>query len=576
MARILLLDPDERARRALHGILARGNHHLVGLKQVSDAWEFIRRNPGIDMVFTELVIGPAHGLEFVQRLKNDCLLKLLPVVIYTGNGDRTVVKRAIDLRVQNFLIKPYHDDAVFAEIDKAAANPWRDRFFEEEKSFCKLMGLTPEQLHGQLDLVQQAVTAARGALEKAAAMHSLPHLLDAVNPLHQSAEAAGAWGLVECLDQMAGHAGEDRWSAFESDLEAVDFAGRMIHARLNPEHAGVEFLGQDESDAQAYRAERETWQAALAAGRTPVVPWEQIQREVLALRGCPVIDSAAADFQMAANGHPSCINPLMDLVARDPGLSAQMLAAANRAHPATEAFNRIEDARLAVGQLGEILLETEARGLLIADERAFNLAPAFTWPWFWTFQRGVARVAQLICKDLEFYSLEPIARTGGQLHDIGKLILAHLHPGGFQAVLEHARVERRPLSEVEQRCFGGTTAEIGGLFATHQNLSPRLANVMRWLHQPERAGEDKVLVAIVSLARELCRHNQVGTSGDPMREHPLPLEETPEWQILREGLYPSFDLRKFELQVHAYCGQLRNEFSGHQAGTIAELVGATR
>ena len=69
-------------------------------------------------------------------------------------------------------------------------------------------------------------------------------------------------------------------------------------------------------------------------------------------------------------------------------------------------------------------------------------------------------------------------------------------------------------------------------------------------------------------------HFDQALPGDPMLDHPKPLEETPEWPILSEGLYPSFDLRKFELQVHAYCSQLRSEFSGHESGTIAELVGS--
>lgn len=570
MARILLLDPDERARRALEGILARGGHRLLAVGTPAEAWQFIRKNPCVDLVFTELVGG--GGLELVQRLKHDPLLRVLPVVVYTGHADRNAVRRGIELRVQNFLIKPYHDEDVFREIDKAEANPWRDKFFEEEKSFCRLMTLTPEQLAQQRQDLQQALVATRGLLIKSAQLHNHMGLSDIVRPLREQAEAAGAWGVAEALDQLTNHTAADRWAIFEEDLEEIDFAGRMVQARLNPDLAAAEFIGQQERDSEAHRHEREAWLAAVATSADPVIDPANLLREVIALRGCPVIDTAAADFQMAANGHPSCIHPIMDLVARDPGLSAQMLIAANRAHPSPDDFSRIEDARLAVGQLGELALEIEARNLVVTDVRAFNRAPVFTWPAFWTFQRGVARVSQLICRDLEFYSLEPIARTAGQLHDIGKLLLAHVHPGGFQAILEHARATGIPLREAEQRLLGTTTGELAARFALHQGLSPRLANVMRWIDQPDLAGADRVIVAIVSLARELCRHNQVGASGDPMIGQTRPLEETPEWPILSEGLYPSFDLRKFELQVHAYCSQLRSEFSGHESGTIAELV----
>ncbi|MDI1247442.1 MAG: hypothetical protein PSV13_01040, partial [Lacunisphaera sp.] len=93
-------------------------------------------------------------------------------------------------------------------------------------------------------------------------------------------------------------------------------------------------------------------------------------------------------------------------------------------------------------------------------------------------------------------------------------------------------------------------------------LSPHYISVMRWIDNPEAATADASLVAIVSLARDLCRHLEVGAAGDPVLENPLPLNETPEWRVLSDRLFPSFNLREFELQVHGFCQQMRLEFSG--------------
>jgi HD-like signal output (HDOD) protein len=285
-----------------------------------------------------------------------------------------------------------------------------------------------------------------------------------------------------------------------------------------------------------------------------------------------VVDSAAAAFQMVANGHPDCINPLMDLVARDPGLTVQMLVAANRAHPPAEDFNRIEDARLAIGQLGELRLLDEARRLVQVDERVFDLGGGFAWPRFWAFQRGVARIAQHICRELEFDSLEPAARTAGQIHDLGLLLLARVRPGGFQALLAAQRRGETHPRAVERRLLGCTTPELGARFAETHGLSPRFVRVLRGRDDPAAAGEDRHLAAIVSLARHLCRHNRVGDPGEPPPGQAAPLEETPEWAVLREGLYPSFNFRRFELRIHAQCTQLESDLRGRDAGTVAETV----
>lgn len=563
MARILLVDPSEMAQRALRGILARGNHRCACVNTALEGWDFIRRNVKVDLIISELALpGSIDGLAFVKRLKADCLLKFLPVVIYTAQGDREAVKRGLDLRIQNFLVKPFHDDDVFAEIGKCEANPWRNRHFEEEKSFCRMMGHTPEQVHRMLDDLRTAVDAAGAPLQKWAALEAGTEMIELISPLIAQGEAAGAWGTVESLNSLVECIRQGGWSRLPAEFESLAFAGQLIAHRLDDTLGAPGFLSEDEQHSETEKRERDRWRGAVLSGQHPVIDLARLHREIDALPGCPVIDTSAAAFQMVANGHPSCINPLMDLVDRDPGLAAQMLIAANQAHPAGENDNIIEDPRLAVGMLGEAKLEQQSRRLVQARERFLNLPPRLSWSRFWMFQTAVGRVAQYTCHYLEFYSMESQARMAGLLHDLGKLILLHLHPMGFQAVLEYAHEHRVPLGEAERLFLGCTSYEIGTRFATRCQLSPHYINVMRWIDNPEAATADASLVAIVSLARDLCRHLDVGAAGDPVLENPLPLNETPEWRVLSDRLFPSFNLREFELQVHGFCQQMRLEFSG--------------
>lgn len=574
MANVLLVDPSDVARKAMQGILARGGHRFAAANGIGDALALLRRNVRVDLVFAELRLKGDGGLALVRQLKADRLLGSLPIVIYTEHPDRDSVKRAIELHVQNFLIKPYHDDDIFKEIEKAAATPWRASHFEEEKSFCRLVGITPAELGKKLDALRNAVPLLRAEVEKGAGLRDHQMVAAAVQTLREQGEAAGAWGLVDVLNQLTDHTSAGQWLAVSADLAQIEFAGELIAHWLDANRYCPDFIAAEEPSRSnpALATERRAWLTAPGEGRCPVLEWSLLTREALALPGAPVIDSAAANFQMIANGHPSCINPLMDLVARDPGLTAQMLVAANRAHPSAEEFNRIEDARLAIGQLGEVRLQEEARRLVVIDSRTFSLEPALSWASYWTFQRAVARVAQLLCKELEFYSLEATARTAGQMHDLGLMLLSRLRPAGFQAVLEHARVHHQSLRAAEKLFLGGTTPQLATAFAEQFGLSRRFKNVLRWIEHPAEAREDQPLVAIISLSRHLCRQNEVGTSGDPLPESMPALEQTEEWTILREGLYPSFNFQKFEQKVHAYCEQLRAEFAGHESGTVGELI----
>lgn len=574
MANILLLDPHPVARMALQGFAARGDHRLATVNTAGEAFDFVQRNVRVDLVIAELALAGESGVAFIERCRNDCLLKSLPIVVYAAKVDRDTVKHCVGLGVQNLLIKPYAEDAVFAEIAKVEANPWLARCFEEEKSFCRLMGMTPTELHRALDGLRAELLIARPLLAAAAEQQQGAAIAELVGPLREQAESVGAWGTVECLGAVAEHASAGDWNGVAAALRSYDLSAELIAYWLDPARIGPDFLAAPEDTTAAVEArERERWQQADRDGTLPVVSFEQLQRAIDALPGCPVVESAAAEFQMLANGHPSSINPLMDVVARDPGLTVQMLISAQRLRSDADEFAEIEDARLAVGQLGEMRLEQLARNLTVARQQAFASPPTFDWPRFWSFQRGVARISQLICRDLEFHSLETAARTAGQLHDFGVLLLGFLQPAGLQIILEHARAHGTAREEAEKRFLGCTTFQLAAHFSQRFRLSRRYANLVRCLASPADAPEDRQLIAIVSLARALCRQNQVGSCGDAQREEATALEETPQWQILREGVYPSFNLRKFEKQVHSYCVRLRTELRGRLAGTVADVLG---
>ncbi len=553
MANILLIDPSEVAQMAMRGILQRGRHRLAIVGSADEAWKLIHRVVKIDVVFSELKIE-GGGLALEQRLKADRVRRVLACVFYTEHGDREAVKRALEMRVQNFLIKPYQEELIHAEIAKAHANPWRARHFEEEKSFCQLMGFAPADLRRMLEELRVALAAVRPALDQAVALEADRAFTEKLGPLAEQAEAAGAWGVVEYLTSLREAVVNARWSEMPKQLDALEFADQLIFRHLNPALQPEIFLSADEANEGQTAAARALWFNAPAEGRCPVLPLKQIQTALDSLAGCPVVDSSAAAFQMSASGDPTCISPLMDMVERDPGLAIQLLTTANRVHQQTgDVKQLIDDPRLAVGLLGELRLVALARALVTVPERQFHLSTSFNWPQFWMYQNGVSLLARNTCRYMEFQELEAVAQTAGLLHDFGKLLLCRLEPTGFQAIYEYAQKERVPLQVAERKFLGCTSSELAVRFAEKNGLPKPYVNVMRWIDTPAQATEDIELVAVVSLARDFCRHNHLGSAGDPPLKHFPSIDETEEWRVLKDRMFPGFNLRKFELKAHADC-----------------------
>jgi CheY-like chemotaxis protein/HD-like signal output (HDOD) protein len=562
MANILLVDPAEIARKAMQGVLARGGHRFAAVASVAEAWDFVQRNVAVDLVFLELKLEQAGGLALVEKLRADVLLKPMPVTVYTGAGDRGSVRRAMELKVQNFLVKPYLDGSILAEISKAVADPWRNHHFEEEKSFCKLMGYAPAELHDALEKLRATLESSAPLILEMANGKNVSAVITRVRELSESAETVGAWGVVEVLALLREKAEQGNWPGFLEVCGQLSFAQKLIFAHLHTDIVPPDFITMEERGEAEQAARRALWFNAPAEGRCPVVPWVEIVAQVEALKGCPVIDSAAASFQMSATGHPSSLAPLMDLAEKDPGLSAHLLVAANL-HRRNEELDPepVENPRLCVGLLGEIKLAAMAGGLLTADSRAMNLPPC-SWTNFWLFQVGVARMARYTCRYLEYQSLESRAYVAGLLHDIGKLLFLHLHPFGFQAVVDHAQRENLPIAAAEKLFIGGTSRALAAHFAAKHRLLPSYVNVLRWIDEPESATDDAVLVASVSLARDLCRQNRLGWCGERAGAGARSIAETPEWKILSRAIFPSFNLEKFEAEAHAECREIKMELMG--------------
>ncbi len=581
MANILLVDPGDTPRVAMRGIVERGDHRLAAVESEKEAWAFINEQVKVDLVIVDLHLKDGSGLALLKKLRADSQLKGLPVLVYTANGTRNDLHACLELKIQNFLVKPYDEELVFKEIEKAEAATWRAALFEEEHSFCQMMDLQPSQLQEMLRKVRRKIDSNLPALrqwanEVVALPKSeeveIPALPDEIVDLQEAAESAGAWGVVEALAGVETAAKAGVPAHVEVAFESVELAAHLVDHHLDPDQPCVGFMSEHEVNAQEEEEMRRVWEDAPTMGRCPMVSASEMRARVEAMKGCPVIESASAAFQMRATGHPSCIHPLMDLVARDPGLSAQILVAINQAHPEPDARARLEDPRSAVGQLGEVKLASMSHNLVSISEHTMDVSRKFNWPQYWIYLRTVSRIAQQICTQLELFSLESIARTAGELHDIGKLVIAHLEPIGFRVFIDHARRYQTPLKDVEKLYLDSTSSEIGAHFAATFGLSARLTSVIRWIDDPAQAGDDARLVAVVSLARELVEHAGAGSSGNWRAEDAsFMADRTKAWEVLQDCVFPSFNVREFEHLMLARCRVLKSEFMGQGISSRSPL-----
>ena len=561
MANVLLLDANEVAGRAMQGILARAHHHCIAVTTSEDAWRVLRDFVRIDVVFLELELKGEKGTDFLRRLREDCFLKQVPAVVYTTVGDHETVRKVLQLKVQNYLIKPYNDEHIFREVTKACTTPWRSLQFEEEKSFCAQMGYTHDSLVAMRTELAESLEKSRDFFESCVTSRNPPQVFARIDALTEKAEASGVWGVVEYMALLKDKATQNDWSYFKHCAENLTYARESIFIHLDPKHVTVGSMTDEEKEAQREGEGRALWMQADVDKNGPMISGEEVLLQAEALPACPTIDSVAAVFQMTAERTTTNLTQINDLVAKDPALVTQVLIAAN--HLQHDEMTLIDDPRTAVGLLGNLKLSALGKTLPLIPARHLHVPP-ISWVQFWMFQVGVARLAEYTAKYLEFESLASRAYTAGLLHDVGKLVLLKLYPFGFPAMVHYAKEHKLPLHAAEKKYVGCTTRELGERFALKQGLPPLFCHVIRWAEEPQLAGDDLELVGVVSLARDLCLYNHVGFCGDTVKDTAPALEDTLAWQVLRPRVFPSFNLQKFEYEAHELCMELRQSLAGKQ------------
>ncbi len=559
MAIILHLDENEVASRAMRGILTRSGHRCVSVTSSPDAWTSLRNLVKFDLAFVELKLKGENGISFITKLREDSFLQHLPVVVYTSVGDQMVVKKALSLHIQNYLIKPYNDNHIYAEIAKATANSWRNLLFEEEKSFCAQMGFPTATLRAMREKLLDEIDCLCIILPLFNVDDRQKEIEASIESLCSNCESAGYWGLVELLGKMKAKIEVKRWEDLPPFIHDLEYAKKLLFCQIHPEHLPEGFLSESERKEKEESRERRRWLDTDIRVSGPLMQRTGVLAQLDGLQSCPVMDTVAASFLMFADGQASNLSNIAELVTRDPGLTAQVLVAVNKIE--RDDMNVVEDPRTAISLLGEIRLSSLARTLPTIEERHMQVPPV-TWPHYWMYLMGVARMAQYACRNLEMKELESNAYTAGLLHDLGKLLLLKLYPFGFQAIVTHSKNHTEPLHAAELSYISITTREMAVHFAEQCSLPACYRNVIKYVENPQDATADAELVAAVSLARFLCMHNHVGYCGDLPHDHAPCIEETPAWQVLRTRIFPSFNIRQFEAQAHAYSKELRQELLG--------------
>jgi len=222
------------------------------------------------------------------------------------------------------------------------------------------------------------------------------------------------------------------------------------------------------------------------------------------------------------------IDEVTRLVQVDQGMSLRVLRMANSVYYApSQPILDVQDAILYIG------LNT-FRGAVVSTrciEKTCHIKQeTLDWKEFWTHGASVGHLTVELASHLKVsdQTLESFYLMG-LLHDIGKVVLAHLMPEKFDVLYAEAILARKAPALAEKESLGIDHGHLGAWYLEKQGIPLALCEAVRFHHSGLTEQKPYARHAlVVGLADLLARHYHLGRSGnesdtgDPFA--------SPEWQ----------------------------------------------
>ncbi len=236
-----------------------------------------------------------------------------------------------------------------------------------------------------------------------------------------------------------------------------------------------------------------------------VVSVDYLKRKVEELSNLPTLPGVVKFIGSLIEDSNTSAQDLAAVISRDQVLSAKILRLVNS--PIYGFPGRISSVSHALVLLGFNVV----KGLLLSTTVFSAFAGGVQG--LWEHSLGTALISRRLARGLGQKDMEEVM-IAGLLHDLGKVVLAHLLPEECGAARLRAVDEHRHIGDIEKEVFGVNHAQVGAWAARSWHLPDRLVVALEYHHRPSRAKEAMRVPAIVQLSDILARSMGYGDGGD--------------------------------------------------------------
>lgn len=120
---VLVVDDYQAVRKTVKELVQNLGLLPIEAENGLKAQEILKEKP-VDLVITDLVMPEMDGFELTEAIKNDPVLRKIPVVIISTHADSKYIFRALRLGADDYLTKPPTVEMINSVLTRIFDHEW--------------------------------------------------------------------------------------------------------------------------------------------------------------------------------------------------------------------------------------------------------------------------------------------------------------------------------------------------------------------------------------------------------------------------------------------------------------------
>lgn len=203
---ILIVEDNEISSEILQYNLKQQGYQPVAATTGREALEILRRESGIRLVITDIMLPEMSGLEFLEKMRAVDAWKKIPVILCTSVSDMDVVRRAATLGCRHYLVKPVQRWMLLQKVSEALGDA--KPVLADPTQIRQKLGLDEEMYHKVRHAFAQTAEEQLRLLDQKLHRPGGPTVVLNMPRLAEGAQSLGAERLARLLAKLQAQAAQ--------------------------------------------------------------------------------------------------------------------------------------------------------------------------------------------------------------------------------------------------------------------------------------------------------------------------------------------------------------------------------